>query len=203
MVYWAFLMANCILQNVDLASWFCRFFSRRESLNQRLFIDRPAALSAVCLSWLGRFRNLGEGGPLCTEQAASDRITESTVLASLLYSQQTTFTEISIFSQHFRSRSLFSLTWIARQSTVRTVAAQLYPPRLALFRKPGGGEGGCAPRLHYPSRRHSRPGENRRKKHFNTALLKLLHVAGVTEWKISAPQVCSHLNGACSVRRTC
>ncbi len=56
----------------------------------RLFIDRPAALSAVCLSCLGRIWNLGEGGPLCTEQAsqhsifctASDRVTESTVLAA-------------------------------------------------------------------------------------------------------------------------
>jgi hypothetical protein len=56
---------------------------------QRPFIDRPAALSAICLSWLGRIWNLGEGGPLCTHQAsqhsifctATDRSTEYTVLA--------------------------------------------------------------------------------------------------------------------------
>jgi hypothetical protein len=54
---------------------------------------------------------------LCTEQAsqhslfctASDRSTESTALASLLCTQRTTFTQISIFSWHFLSRSLFSL----------------------------------------------------------------------------------------------
>jgi hypothetical protein len=39
----------------------------------------------------------------------TDRSTESTVLAGLLCTQQTTFTEISIFSQHLLSRSLFSL----------------------------------------------------------------------------------------------
>ncbi len=58
--------------------------------HQRLFIDRPAALSAVCLSWLGGFWNFGEGGPLCTEEAsqhsifctASDWSTEYTVLAA-------------------------------------------------------------------------------------------------------------------------
>ncbi len=43
-------------------------------LHQRLFIDRPAALSAVCLSWLGRIWNLGEGGLLCTKQASQHSI---------------------------------------------------------------------------------------------------------------------------------
>jgi hypothetical protein len=38
---------------------------------QKPFIDRPAALSAASLSWLGRrIWNLGEGGPLCTKQAS-------------------------------------------------------------------------------------------------------------------------------------
>jgi hypothetical protein len=84
---------------------------------QRPFIYRLAALSAFSLSWLGKIWNLGEGGLLYTKQAnlhrifcnATDRSTESTVLAGLLCTQQTTFTEISIFSQHFLSRSLFSL----------------------------------------------------------------------------------------------
>jgi hypothetical protein len=83
----------------------------------RLFICRPAALSAVCLSWLGRIWNLGEGGPLCTKQAsqhsrfctATDRCTEYTVQTGLLCTQRTTFTKISIFYQQFFSMSFFSL----------------------------------------------------------------------------------------------
>ncbi len=66
----------------------------------RLFIHRPAALSAVCLNQLGRIWNVGEGGPLCTKQAnqhsifctASVRSTEYTVLAGLLCTQLTIFT---------------------------------------------------------------------------------------------------------------
>ncbi len=56
----------------------------------RLFIDRLAALSAVCLSWLGRILNLGEGGPLCAKQdsqhsTATDCSTEYTVLCWLVF----------------------------------------------------------------------------------------------------------------------
>jgi hypothetical protein len=58
---------------------------------QRPFIDRPAALSTISLSWLGRILNLGEGGLLCTKQAnlhgifcnATDRSTEYTVLTGI------------------------------------------------------------------------------------------------------------------------
>ncbi len=54
---------------------------------------------------------------MCTWQAsqhnlfctASDCSTKSTVLGGLLCTQRTTFTQISIFSRHFLSRSLFSL----------------------------------------------------------------------------------------------
>ncbi len=85
--------------------------------DQRPFIDRPAALSSVSLSWLGRIWNLAEGGPLCTKPVNLHSIfctgtgssAEYTVLAGLLCAQQTTCIEISIFSQHFLSRSLFSL----------------------------------------------------------------------------------------------
>jgi hypothetical protein len=97
--------------------------------NQRLCIPRPAALSAICLSWLGRIWNLGEGGPLCVKQASQDNrfctvtvcSTESTALAGLLRTQRTTFTKISIFSQHFLSRSYFSL---ASSPTAGTSAEQ-------------------------------------------------------------------------------
>jgi hypothetical protein len=55
----------------------------------KLFIHRPAVLSAICLSWLERIWNLGEGGPLCMKHACqqsifctgSDHSTEYTVLA--------------------------------------------------------------------------------------------------------------------------
>ncbi len=43
--------------------------SGQERWDQRPFIDRPAALSAISLSWLRRIWNLGEGGLLCTKQA--------------------------------------------------------------------------------------------------------------------------------------
>ncbi len=55
----------------------------------------------------------------------TDSSTEYTVLAGLLCTQQTTFTEISIFSQHFLSRSLFFLVTI-----VYTVHI---PPRTGTF----------------------------------------------------------------------
>ncbi len=41
---------------------------------ERLCIHRPAALSALCLSWLGMIWKLGEGGPLCTKQASQSSI---------------------------------------------------------------------------------------------------------------------------------
>ncbi len=64
---------------------------------------------------------------MCTKQAsqrrrfctATDRSTEPTALAGLLCTQRTTFTKISIFSQHFLFRSLFSL--------VTTVQFNPYP----------------------------------------------------------------------------
>ncbi len=95
----------------------CHCPSPPHSLNERLCIHWPAALSVVCLSWLGRIWNFGEGGLLCTKQAskrstfctATDRSTEPTALAGLLCTQRTTFTKISIFSQHFLSRYYFSL----------------------------------------------------------------------------------------------
>ncbi len=95
--------------------------------SQRLYIHRPAALSAICLSWLGRIWNLCEGGLFRTQQArfctANDLSTESTALAGLLCTQQTTSTKISIFSQHFLSRSYFSLD--CRETVV--VYSPVYP----------------------------------------------------------------------------
>ncbi len=69
-------------------------FSFSHGVIQRLFIHRPAALSAVCLSWLERILNLGEGGLLYTKQAsqhsrfctATDRSSEHRVTEVLALS---------------------------------------------------------------------------------------------------------------------
>ncbi len=45
----------------------------------------------------------------CPRRKMPDRSTESTVLGGLRCTQRTTFTQISIFSRHFLSRSLFYL----------------------------------------------------------------------------------------------
>jgi hypothetical protein len=113
-------------------------------LDQRLCTHRPAALSAICLSWLGRIWNVGEGGSFCTKQAsqhsifctASDRSTESTVLAGLLCTQWTTFTQISIFPRHFLSRSLFSLFLTKRIS--HNVLKNILLNKLAISRNKRG-----------------------------------------------------------------
>jgi hypothetical protein len=83
---------RCVYHKYCTLYSICKYstYSSRVWFTQRLFIDRPPALSAICLSWLGRLWNLGEGGLLCTEHAsqnsifctAFDRSTASTVLAA-------------------------------------------------------------------------------------------------------------------------
>ncbi len=82
-VYWV------LRRPVDFWLKYCRCSSRLKTLYTYC---RPAALSAVCLSWLGRIWNLGEDGPLCTQQASqhsifcisTDRCTEYTKLAACI-----------------------------------------------------------------------------------------------------------------------
>ncbi len=96
------------------------FLTDQYSCSPRLFLHRPAALSAICLSWLGRIWNLGEGGLLCTKQAShhskfcmtTDRSREHTVQTGLLCTQWTTFTEI-LKSTYISSSSLgLSSLWL-------------------------------------------------------------------------------------------
>ncbi len=105
-------------------------YKLRESIvgsGQELFIVRPAALSAVCLCWLGKILNLGEvvlcvqSRPASTVDSVLHLIAVQNILGWLpvLYTTDHLH-QISIFSQRFLFRSLFSLDLVAGSTVARS-----------------------------------------------------------------------------------